>query len=244
MFKKGVNRMRICFINPHSDPLAVIGEPDSGGQCVVEKELMENFTKIYPDIEIESYTRRWGNKPLVERVSESATVVRIECCGNDFIPKENLWECLPEFIKEMIKYWNKKNYKYDICHAHYADGGKASLLLKERIRMPLVFTAHSLGKLKQRVLPDEKKFRYSLRIPAEKETIEGSSKIIALNSVELQNYKKLYNVDDSKLEVIPNGVDTVKYSPLKNRNEVRNKLGFDDRLVVWTNGKVRRQKRF
>jgi glycosyltransferase involved in cell wall biosynthesis len=109
---------------------------------------------------------------------------------------------------------------------------------------PLVFTAHSLGKIKQKVLPDEKVYRYSLRIPAEEETLAKSSRIIALNKVELEQYKELYGVTPPKVTTIPNGVDTVRYKPVSNRDEIRKKLGWDGKRVVFTVGRIDPRKGF
>ncbi|MFH1829832.1 MAG: glycosyltransferase [Pseudomonadota bacterium] len=236
--------MRICFINPHSDPLAKPGEPDSGGQCIVESHLMKYFVKISPDVTIDSFTRLWGDKPEVEQIADRARVIRVLCNGQDFIPKEMLWETLPEFVDKMLIRWADEKRQYDIYHAHYADGGKAALITMSKKSAPLVFTAHSLGKLKQMVLPDEKAYRYSVRIPAEQETLAKASRIIALNKVEIGHYKELYGITPPKVRVIPNGVDTEYYKPAPDRDEIRKKLGWEGKRVVFTIGRIDARKGF
>ncbi len=236
--------MRICFINPHSDPLAKPGEPDSGGQCIVESHLMKHFVKMSPEITVDSFTRMWGDKPEMELIHERARVIRIVCSGYDFIPKEMLWEHLPEFVDRMLAFWKKEKREYDIYHAHYADGGKAALITMSKKSAPLVFTAHSLGKIKQKVLPDERVYRYSLRIPAEEETLARSSKIIALNKIEAEHYKELYGATPPKVTTIPNGVETDRYKPAPNRDEIRKKLGWDEKRVVFTIGRIDPRKGF
>ena len=236
--------MKICFVNPHSDPLAKVGEPDSGGQCVVEKELMKHFAEMSGDIEVDSYTRWWGEKPKKETIANGANVYRIECGGKEFIPKENLWEYLPEFVDNVMSFWEENNLNYDICHAHYADGGKVGVLLTSRKRVPLIFTAHSLGKLKREVLPDESKYRYSIRVPVEEEVMAKADKIIALNTPEAKKYEEFYDVTPPKLVVIPNGVDLREFNSTENRNEIRKKLGWTNKRVVFTAGRIDSRKGF
>jgi glycosyltransferase involved in cell wall biosynthesis len=207
--------LRVAFINPHSDPLGKIGEPDCGGQCIVEKALMENLTALSPGVRVDSYTRQWGEKPAFEKIGDRAGIFRISCKGNDFVRKEDLYESLPEFTENMLSRWQSKGLSYDILHAHYADGAAVAALASRRTGAPFVFTAHSLGRVKQKSLPDEAAYRYSVRIPAEETAIREAVRIIALNETEKGYYRDLYACPDGKIRVVANGIDLDLFSPGK-----------------------------
>jgi len=152
------NLKRIAFVNPHSDPFGKIGEPDCGGQCIVEKELMKHLTALRPDLRVDSFTRHFGNKPESEAVNDRATVYRIPCGGPGFIRKEDLYEHLPEFEAGVLACIKKNGRSYDLLHGHYADGGLAAGRLAGSLKIPFVFTAHSLGRVKQQRLPGHDEF--------------------------------------------------------------------------------------
>nr|VFJ68940.1 MAG: D-inositol-3-phosphate glycosyltransferase [Candidatus Kentron sp. DK] len=232
---------RIAFLNPHSDPLGRIGEPDCGGQCIVEEKLMHWLTRIDPDIQVESYTRHHSGKPREEKIGERATVHRIPCGGEGFIRKEDLYEYLPEFKGNTLKLWEEKGYRYDILHGHYADGGALAHMLSEQLNIPYVFTAHSLGKVKQKDLPDEEKFHYSVRIPWEQKVIDHADRIIALNEIEKDDYyRDLYGADAAKIQVIPNGIDLAQFPFDPTAREGRD----PKERVVFTTGRLDHRKGF
>lgn len=232
---------RIAFVNPHSDPLGKIGEPDCGGQCIVEKELMRWLTEADPDIRVESYTRAHGGKPLEEKIGERATAYRIPCSGDAFIRKEDLYEHLPEFQENLLELWREKGYHYDILHGHYADGGALAHMVSGKLGIPYVFTAHSLGKVKQKDLPDENQFRYSVRIPWEQTVIDHAHGIIALNEIEKNDYYlAMYGADAEKIQVIPNGIDLAKF-PHKSLAQMTR---APEERIVFTTGRLDPRKGF
>ncbi|VFM95866.1 MAG: sucrose-phosphate synthase/D-inositol-3-phosphate glycosyltransferase [Candidatus Kentron sp. G] len=235
---------RIAFLNPHSDPLGTIGEPDCGGQCIVEEKLMHWITRIDPEIRVESYTRRHSGKPREEKIGERATVHRIPCAGEGFIRKEDLYGHLPEFKENTLKLWQEKGYHYDILHGHYADGGAVALMLSEQLGIPYLFTAHSLGKVKQQSLPDGptgSTFHYHERIPWEQRVIDDAHRIIALNEIERNDYYQgLYKAAPEKVRVIPNAVDLGQF-PFPPAGE---KSRPPNERIVFTTGRLDDRKGF
>jgi glycosyltransferase involved in cell wall biosynthesis len=219
--------MRIAMITPHGDPLGKLGEPDTGGQCVYVKELSKHLGKLGAEVDI--FTRQRGGRREIEQISENVRVIRIECGPEGFIPKEKLMPYLPEFTEKVADYVEKR--QYDIIHTHYWDGGFVGLKLKERFRVKLVHTSHSLGVLKAKALGNFEP--YKERIALEKEIYGKSDAIIATTKIEKNDIATLYGIDESKIYVIPIGVDTTFYKPMGTKGKLKKDLNLPQIPLVF-----------
>lgn len=237
---------RICFLSPHSDPLGRIGDPDTGGQCVYERELARALTQLAPDVAVDVYTRWYEPKSRHDWISERAQVIRIPCGGDAFIRKEDLSPIIPEFVAQTRAYAAQHQLTYDLVHGHYWDGGAASLLLLDDWRVPFIFTSHSLGKVKQRNLPDEAIYHYSVRIPKETEVMRQAQAIIALSRTELGYIDDLYGIDPAKVKLVPGGVDVEFFAPRGEPATLRRALGIpgDENYLVLALGRLDPRKGF
>lgn len=236
----------ICFLSPHSDPLGRIGDPDTGGQCIYERELARALTDLSPEITVDVYTRWYEPKSRVEHISERATVIRIPCGGDAFIRKEDLGPILPEFVAGVRDVIAANQRAYDVVHGHYWDGGAAARQLLADSSTPFFFTSHSLGKIKQRDLPDEATYHYDGRIPAETEAMTRADEVIALSKVELGYLTDLYGIDPAKVAIVPGGVDVSFFSPKGDTRALRGALGIpgDEDFVVLALGRLDPRKGF
>lgn len=236
----------ICFVSPHSDPLGRIGDPDTGGQCIYERELARALADLSPDVTVDVYTRWYEPKARFDSISERASVIRIPCGGNVFLRKEDLGPFIPEFVAGVEAYAQEHQRTYDIIHGHYWDGGAAALALVETWHLPLVFTSHSLGAVKQRDLPDEEKYHYNVRVPFERAAMQQSARVIALSRVELGYLTELYGIPAEQVAIIPGGVDTAFFSPRGDPRTLRTALGIpgDEEYLVLALGRLDPRKGF
>lgn len=237
---------RILFVSPHSDPLGRIGDPDTGGQSVYERELARALASLAPDITVDVLTRWYGSKPREERIAERAMVYRIACGGDDFIRKEDLGPTLPEFVANAQRKAQDLSAEYDLVHGHYWDGGIAGLALARYFRAPFVFTSHSLGKVKQRDLPDERLYHYETRIPAETEAMSQAQLVIALSKIEEGYIRDMYGLAAAHVAIVPGGVDTSFFSPRGDPQTLRQELGMaqSDELLALALGRLDPRKGF
>ena len=76
-------------------------------------------------------------------------------------------------------------------------------------------------------------FNWFLRI-FERKMIERSSRLIAVSDFTRKELTQYYDVPESKIRVIHNGVDTVKFHPTVDKRKVKAELGFnpDDIAIV------------
>jgi mannosylfructose-phosphate synthase len=132
------------------DPVPELGKTDTGGQVLYILKLARALAKF--DIKVDIYTRWFdrGRKqidPLVD--CPSARVIRIPAGDWKFIPKEFIYNVLPELSKNMIEFIQEHNLDYGLFHGHYVDAGIVTLDVAEAFSKPAFFTAHSLGAWKQ-----------------------------------------------------------------------------------------------
>jgi D-inositol-3-phosphate glycosyltransferase len=238
--------MRIAFFCPHSDPLAAADEPDAGGQCIYEARVAEQLARLGHEVRI--FTRRWGGKPAHEDICDGATVFRYPMGPEGFLRKEDMGPYLAEFVERALHEQSAWLSRADVIHGHYWDGGASSLFAGLSVGKPLLFTSHSLGLLKRdRVAdptPEGTKFRYDLRIRAEKKILDAADAVIALSRTERDALAGRYGVNTEKIKVIPGGVDTEAFMLRLEKTGLQRELGFTTDYLLFTVGRLDPRKGF
>lgn len=227
--------MHIIFLNPQGNfdqkDSHLTEHADFGGQLVYVKEISMALVDQYPDLKVDIITRRfkgtgWNTEFEKEisyypGVSRRLRIVRIPCGGDSFLRKELLWQHLPEWVNNIIRFYRKQLPDY--ATAHYGDGGYVAVLLKKKTGIPFTFTGHSLGAQKLDKLykkePDFHKldewYHFSQRIQAERLSLQYADTIITSTGMERYKqyshllYRGAVNVNEpGKFAVIPPGVNT------------------------------------
>ena len=206
-------------------------DADTGGQVTYVLELARELAAHQSVAEVEVLTRqiidpKVGREyaQLEEQITENAKIVRIPFGPKRYIRKESLWPYIDMFIDQTLQHFRRTGLPH-IIHGHYADAGLAGAQLARLLRIPYVFTGHSLGRVKQQRLalgkPEsdtqeklEKKYRFSLRVEAEEIALETASMVVTSTYQEVQEQYELYDhYVPSRMEVIPPGVDLSRFSP-------------------------------
>jgi sucrose-phosphate synthase len=238
--------MHILFLNPQGnfddEDSRLAEHPDFGGQLVYVKEI--GMAMVDQGHTVDIVTRRIVDPEWPEFAAPvdhytgyepGLRIVRIPCGGDAFLPKEQLWDHLPEFISNTLQFYGDK--LPDFVTAHYADGGYCALLLQVQTGLKFTFTGHSLGAQKLDKLGSdssntaemEERFCFSRRIDAERLTMQRAFRIITSTRQERMKqyahplYRGSVDVnDDSRFAVIPPGVNTDLFTT---------EHGCDDRQV-------------
>lgn len=154
--------------------------------------------------------------------SSGAYIIRIPFGPKDkYIPKENLWPHIPEFVDGALNHIIQMSKALGeqigagqpvwpvAIHGHYADAGDSAALLSGALNVPMVFTGHSLGRdkleqlLKQgRQSREEINTTYKImrRIEAEELTLDASEIVITSTRQEIESQWRLYDGFDPILE--------------------------------------------
>jgi len=232
--------MRILFLNPQGNfdqkDSYWTEHPDFGGQLVYVKEIaieMANMghqvdivTRYIDDPNFPAFDGPFDSYPGVENLR----IVRVRANGDEFLPKEELWEHLSEWVDNIIKYYQKEKITIDFATGHYGDGGLACAILKDKMQIPYSFTGHSLGAQKfdklyhsPEDLPNlEETYHFSKRLLAENTAIQYSDIIFVSTSQEKEEQytHPLYikSSSEKNFVVAPPGVNTKTFAEYNGQN--------------------------
>ncbi len=204
-------------------------DADTGGQTKYVVELARALIKHTDVGRVDLITRSISDERVhedyarpLEELADGVNIVRIPCGPDRYIPKEKLWPYLDCFADNVMRYIRSQKRAPDLVHGHYADAGHVAGRISGVLATPMVFTGHSLGRVKrQRLLdqggrPDaiEKRYRITRRIEAEETALEYASFVVASTQQEVEEQYCLYDqYQPRRMIVIPPGVDLSRFSP-------------------------------
>ncbi|AFY61782.1 HAD-IIB family hydrolase [Synechococcus sp. PCC 6312] len=210
-------------------------DADTGGQTKYVVELARELAKHPQVAQVDLVTRLVDDPKVspdyaqaIEPLSEKAQIVRLACGPRRYLRKEVLWPYLDVFADELLKYLRTVAHKPTVIHGHYADAGYVGCRVAGWLGVPLVFSGHSLGRVKrQRMLAQgakadviEEQFHFATRIEAEETTLGSGDLVIASTHQEIAEQYRLYDhYRPQQMVVIPPGLDISRFYPY-NRDDV------------------------
>jgi len=218
------------------DPVPKLGRTDTGGQVVYVLELAKALARTGYKTDI--YTRWFDrSQAQIDPVpgNPDVRVIRIPAGPWEFIPKEFIYEVLPELSMNMISFIREHHLDYDLYHGHYVDAGIVALDVAEAMGKPVYFTAHSLGAWKRDQMGGdpaemEKKFNFNHRIAEEIRIFDHVNAQSLTSIVQQEKLKELSDYEADNIVIIPPGVDVHLYYPLK-EGEVPVKTSLPEKYV-------------
>ena len=212
----------ISMLSTHGyfDPVPQLGRTDTGGQVVYVLELAKALTAH--GVKVDIYTRWFDqSKQQVDSVPDGpdVRVIRIPCGPWEFLPKEFIYDALPELADNMVKFIQENNLSYDLYHGHYVDAGIVTLDVAKAMGKPAFFTAHSLGAWKRDQMGGdpqemEKQFKFEHRIAEEIRIFKGVNAQTLTTQLQLEKLNDLYNYSADNIVIIEPGTDIHTYHPL------------------------------
>jgi sucrose-phosphate synthase len=209
------------LIRAHAPEIGI--DADTGGQTKYVLDLGRRLGMSRKVRRFELLTRKIIDPKISElyavdreELGARAQIIRLPCGPNSYLPKEQLWPHLQEFIDNALRHIRAQGEVPDAIHGHYADGGFAATRIAKVLGIPIVYTAHSLGRFKrERLLADgmsprkaESKFHFRERIEAEEETLENAELVIASTSNEVDSQYAKYDLyKKDTMRVLPPGCD-------------------------------------
>lgn len=219
-----IRRIAMLSVHGYFDPEPILGATDTGGQVTYVLELSKHLAEL--DIKVDIYTRRFGGRAEVAEVNNDVRVIRIPCDGDDFVRKEDLFPHLDEMTANVQAYMAHENLEYDLLHSHYWDAGYVAMNLSRRLGIPFVHTAHSLGAWKREQMGGdpaemERLFKFEERIHWENKIFRSATAQTVTTIDGRETYKRLYDFESRDLVIIPPGVDTRRFRPLRDDERER-----------------------
>ena len=218
--------MRVLFLTNEYPPHIY------GGAGVHVEYLSRELSKLTP-VEVRSFHDQafTDGQLIVQGCKVDGTV--FQGCPQELLSPLRAFETCLRF--------NGQGIDADIVHCHTWYTHFGGILARLLYDIPLVVTVHSLEPL--RPWKQEQIGRgYDLSRWVEKTALEMADAIIAVSKSTKEDILSLFNVEEKKIHVIPNGVNTdeYKYTPDK---EVLRRYGIDSsKPYVLFVGRMTRQK--
>ncbi len=206
-------------------------DADTGGQITYVIEMAKSLADDPRVARVDLLTRQIegpGVDPTYaapyEPIADKAQIIRIPCGPRRYLYKENLWPHLDEFVQYAHCHVRMVGRPPDVVHGHYADAGYAGSQLARELRVPFIFTGHSLGRVKKQRLLDkglkedalEKRFKFTRRFQAEEDALAAANLIVTSTTQEMNDqYSSYDNFRTRNMRVIPPGVDLDRFRPPK-----------------------------
>jgi len=226
----------VCFISPEYLPL-------SGGTgsyvYYLSNELMKNGYSIY-----------------IATGSEAAQDIRVNAQHSVFFLKIPKTPIVKSFMFAGSSFRKLRSVRGTV----HVDIAHANLPLVPNFAVPsgfgktLISTVHSTwegeanairGEPYSRLNPNEKfmvSFKWFLRI-FEERMMARSRRLIAVSEFTRRELVNYYGVPESKIRVIHNGVDAVKFQPAADKRKVKEELGFNpDDIAILSVGRLYARK--
>jgi glycogen synthase len=198
----------------------------------VERRIIETTTRLQSESEITVYS---GTKAGFKKLTSMSGVSFDPCYSTDILFPVDNWF----FNRSLTKKASVINA--DVYEAHAVSGyGFPKKLEKLGIKKPFIHTIHG-------VLADEyeqaKKNCYpSVRgrvanyfmqrlSKLEEETAKNATIVITISNYSLEKIQKYYGIEQSKVRIVPNGVDIEKFKPMDTK-EVRQQFGLGNEPCV------------
>ena len=195
---------------------------DTGGHIRYLMELVA-ASRRHPSIDrIEICTRAFRDAAMsdcydqaIEQVDAATRIVRLRGASDAYLSKEELWTEHDALTAALVAHIEMLDRWPDVIHAHYADAGAIAATVSQRLGIPYVFTAHSLGEVKRTAFAGDCRELTGLdrRIAIENRAIDGAAAVIASSRDEAEIQYALYEgYDPGRTRIIAPGSDLAAFT--------------------------------
>ena len=221
------------MLSVHACPLAKLGGRDSGGMNVYVREVARELA--WRGDRVDVFTRwREPDDPQIQELGPGASVIHIPSGPVRYIPKIEVYERIGQFTASILEYVEHNGLKYDLVHSHYWLSAVVARELASRWDVPTVHMAHTLGLVKREVADEDPDAESDIRVEIERRAVRRSDGLVAASEIEASELLRLYDADPAKLSIVPCGVDTDVFRPIR-QVDAREALGRDqcERLMLF-----------
>lgn len=199
----------------------------------VERRIVEVAKRLVNDFETTVYS---GTKKGFKETTMIDGITFVPCFSTDRIYPLDNW-VFNRSVSRMVD-----TIRADIYEAHTVSGYKfLKRLRKLNSSKPFIQTVH--GVLADEQIQSTKSVSPSIRMKLstffmgrlakiEKEAANEANLIVTVSQYSLEKLIQLYEVDETKIRVVPNGVDTQKFKPAENCEGIKDIIGGRSENVV------------
>lgn len=229
---------RVALISVHTSPLEQPGTGDAGGMNVYIWQTATRMARRGVAVEIFTRATSSSAEPVVE-AAPGITVRNVVAGPFEGLDKRDLPAQLCAFAAGLLRV--EAGFDpghYDIIHAHYWLSGQVGWLARDRWRVPLVFTAHTLAAVKNASLAAGDTAEPQVRVIGEQQVAAEADRLVVNTVQEARDLCTSYGADPARIEVVTPGADLDCYTP-GSREAARAELGLSpDEQVVGFVGRI------
>ncbi len=225
------NRQPIALISVHGDPAVEIGKEEAGGQNVYVRQVGEALAKL--GWQVDMFTRKvHPDQPTIVQHAPYCRTIRLTAGPEAYIPRDELFEYLPEFVEAFQKFQAKEGTNYPLVHTNYWLSAWVGLQLKHHHNVQLVHTYHSLGMVKYQAVANRPASAQT-RLSVEQQILEQSNTVVATSPQEEEFLRQLVS-QQGHISIIPCGTNLDRFHVIS-KPEARETLGFnpDEKIVLY-----------
>jgi D-inositol-3-phosphate glycosyltransferase len=226
-----LNRQPIALISDHADPAAEIGLEEAGGQNVYVRHIGETLATL--GWQVDMFTRKvHADDPAIVQHSPYCRTIRLKAGAEEYIPRDRLFEHMPEFVQSLQSFQRNQGLNYPLIHTNYWLSAWAGLELKKTSGIQLVHTYHSLGAVKYQSQLNHPEIA-NTRLMIERDILEKANCVVATSPQEQESLRSLVSTR-GQIEVIPCGTDINNFR-LTPKAEARTKLklGSHEKVILY-----------
>jgi D-inositol-3-phosphate glycosyltransferase len=222
------------MLSVHTSPLDTPGGGDAGGLNVYVVETAKRLADA--GVAVEIFTRATSSDlaPTV-RMCPGVIVRHVTAGPFEGLAKDDLPAQLCAFTAAVLRTeaYHEPGW-YDLIHSHYWLSGQVGWLASERWGVPLVHTAHTLGKVKNGALAEGDAPEPLSRVVGEEQVVAAADRLVASTDEEADQLVELYGADPELVDTVPPGVDLDTFTVGSGR-AVRAALGLsaDDLMLLF-----------
>jgi D-inositol-3-phosphate glycosyltransferase len=226
--------LRVAMLSLHTSPLDQPGGGDAGGMNVYVVELARRLARC--GVEVDVFTRASvSTLPAVVQLAPGVRVRHLSAGPFEELVKEELPAQLCALLSGLLRVeaGHEPGY-YDLVHSHYWLSGQVGWLAAERWGVPHVFTAHTLGRVKNAALAAGDAPEPRARLLGEEQVVAVADRLVASTAEESGQLVELYRADPTRVATVAPGVDLEVFRPGP-RAQARVRLGVapDAALVLF-----------
>jgi D-inositol-3-phosphate glycosyltransferase len=222
---------RVAMLSVHTSPLDQPGTGDAGGLNVYVVELARRLAGR--GVEVEVFTRATtAQLPPTTEVAPGVLVRNVTAGPFEELDKDDLPAQLCAFTSGVLRAEAEHEPGwYDLVHSHYWLSGQVGWLAKERWRVPLVHSMHTMAKVKNASLAEGDPPEPRYRVIGEEQVVVAADRLVASTEDEAAQLVELYGADPAKVTTVPPGVDLGVFTP-NHTAAARARLGLPGDAVV------------
>ncbi|MBW4695774.1 MAG: glycosyltransferase family 1 protein [Lyngbya sp. HA4199-MV5] len=225
------NRKRVALISVHGDPAIEFGKEEAGGQNVYVRHVGEALS--HQGWQVDMFTRRVSpdQEAIVQHTPHCRTI-RFTAGEPTFIPRDEIFDFLPEFIQAFLQFQKQLETPYCLIHSNYWLSSWVGMELSKKLSIPQAHTYHSLGAVKYKAVSTIPLIAKK-RLAVEKTCLETVNRVVATSPQERDHMRSLVSTRGN-IDIIPCGTRIDHFGTVT-QAEARQALGIspDEKVVLY-----------